>query len=229
MTIGATDYARACEILRLAPSAATPVERAAHVPSWFGPEIAATEHARARLAAWIDAGRPEPSVVEIGSTLRYCGAPDTLALVRAALASGAIAPPAVWHVLHKVLVVALGRDARGLCFVAPPSDVERVVLIRDDVDDAEVVSIFKHETAHAFLLPRAPRDLTPAEQALASSPDVFKIAAQFGFMDAYETALVRDERQACALAARWGATGVSADSEWCAHGARRRVHREAAR
>jgi hypothetical protein len=201
------------------------------VPAWARSELIQTEAARVRLRQWVEAGNPEPSTRDVELRLRYQGSGETLALLRAELASGAIAPPAIWHLVARVLVVAFGRDARGLCFPAPMPDVERILIIRDDplLTDIEVISVFKHELAHAWLLPVPPRDLSPEEEALVAGPEYWRAAASCGRLDAMRALAVADEDQAARLAAAWGGSGTSVDANLCANAVAAIAEREAAR
>jgi hypothetical protein len=185
----------------------------------WSPALVATEAARTRLRAWEAAGRPHFTDRDIGLRFRYQGSGRTLRLLRASLSSGAIAAPAVWHLVNRVATVAIGRGADGLCLAAPQSAVERQIIFMDLWGPLEIVSLYKHEAAHAFLLPAPWRDITAEEEALALGPDAWKYVARHGVLADYVARNRQAEIDACALAKAWGATGRAADPDYCADGA----------
>jgi hypothetical protein len=216
-----------CELLGV-PSPAdawSPHAREQHLPAWFTPELIATTDARERLRSWAAAGHPTPSALDIGLTLRCHGDGSTVALIRDVLASGAIPACVVSHVLEHVVVVGIGKSFAGLCVMGVAC--ERIVIVRDDLEDDEVVSVFKHELAHVWLLPRPATDLSREEAALVAAP--WQAAAALGLLERYTQQNRRDEAQACALAANWGATGRAVDATVCARGAAAFAQREAVR
>ena len=111
--LGQAEYVVLCAAVGLAPIEATPLEREAHVLR------AITPSAGARYDRWIGAGRPVPSLRDVELRLRYFGASSTLALIRRAITSGRISPAVIAYACDGVRVIALGRDAVGLCIPGP--------------------------------------------------------------------------------------------------------------
>lgn len=214
--LGPREYAELCEAVSVEPRlTSSPRERAAHLPRWLRKPLIATINSRRRLHEWVNAGRPEPSERDIALGLRFTGHASTLTLIRQCLNAGAIAAPAIWHLLERVTVLAIGRDAIGICSPAPQPNVERMITIIDIGADQDVISLFLHELAHAVLLPRPLRDLTRHEEALVCGPEYMRTAAVMGVSAEVIKREICDEVQACTLAAAWGATGHSADATYC--------------
>jgi hypothetical protein len=228
--VGRSEYAAWCALLDIEPrDTLSPIERAKHLPRWINGELIATDDARARLTAWIAAGRPEPRATDVALRLGCFAAGATLALVRQALTSGAIPPPVVWFALERVSVIMIGRDCRGLALPTPSGTIERVIVLLDAVEDPELISTFKHELAHCWLLPIPRRDLSHEEQALVMTADVWRTADRLGLFAEMQRQAAIDERQACGLARVWGATGPAADEAMCMRSIRNLANREAAR
>ncbi len=207
-----------------------PLARAtAMLPPWAVPAFLATPAAVGRYESWKADDRPEPSRREVEMRFRFTGSGSTLALLRGVLVSGQVAPPAVWHLLQHVRVVAVGRDTAGICVMAPMPAVEREIFLVADRVDQDVLSLFLHELAHAWLLPTPVRDLSPEEEALVCGPEFSMVADRLDLLEKRQALEDLDEHQACSLAAAWGATGAPADGEACARRARLRVARELAR
>jgi hypothetical protein len=128
-----------------------------------------------------------------------------------------MAPAARWFVVNRVAVFAVGRDARGIAASPPSADFDRVVLLNDfNATDEELRSVAFHEFSHAFLQAPCPRNLSRVEESLyATDGGIRLLAAHHGLEEELVAGEIRDEQRACALAARWGATGLSVDAAFC--------------
>lgn len=124
--VGRDDYLARCALLGLVPIlGASPMERAAHLPSWLTDELMATPAAQARLRAWAGAGGLTlPDSLEarraIVERVEIVGDDMLAPSIQRALAR--LPPPVLDHVRRNALVLAVGRSCGGFCAPdAPPS------------------------------------------------------------------------------------------------------------
>jgi hypothetical protein len=141
------------------------------------------------------------------------------------LLTGAVAPAASWYACTRIATLVVGSDARGFAITAPPPNYERHVLVNDaGLSDEQLTSTWLHEAAHCFLFPPPRVDLTALEDSVYSTDEGFwGMAAQCGLVEKTLQQQIRDEYDACALAAAWGATGESVDGDACTLHLRQRL------
>jgi len=154
-TLGRSEYLRFCEVLRVSPDdSLSPAARASSLPAWICGELIATEPARTRLLAWIDAGRPGMSADAIFRRMWFMGSPNTRRGLQDYLLAAHVAPPAVWHLVERIATIAIGASEAGLAHRAPPARcAQQIVIIDRHPDPFDTISLFLHELAHLFLLP----------------------------------------------------------------------------
>ena len=213
------EYEQFCRHLGLTPAGVAPSDYARHLPAGCTRELLLGD-GPAKLRAYAAAGRPSIGEDEVWRWFRFCGARSTANLLRNNLLTGAIAEPARWYLLRSVAVFAVGRECVGYAHVAPPPRCERLAFIADaGIGDEDLVSIWLHEAAHCWLLPLPPPISELEDVALSSMS--YELAAYEGHLASLEAMQIEDERQACALAAQWGATGLAADKDRCVRGPQR--------
>src|SRR5262249_47712528 len=157
------------------------------------------------------AGRPVVSPGDL-CRLRFVGNRATRTLIVEHLLAQVIAEPVVRYVIQSVAILAIGSDARRICVPTPTTRYPRSILLNDRaVDDEELLSILGHEIAHSWLMPDPPSDVTAAEEIVYSGPCAADAVAVAGDLRWWLETGIRNEQQACRLAARWGAGGLSID------------------
>ena len=212
-------------------STSTPPDRQrvldALVPA-FSAELIATPAAAARLAHWIALGGPIPSRRVLDRALNILG----LDRVRRSLVDAVrrMPPCVAHHLLHHVWILGCQRGVGGWTWQAPPTPAGPLTLIVLDgkPELGELVPLFAHEVAHAWLLAVAPVDQVPTlRERVRAAALPRRLAREWGRADLLATwsaadlaAEVRSDRQAAALARSWGFGGPVADPEFCADATR---------
>lgn len=195
------------------------------LPLWFCSELFATAHACGRYRRWEDAGRPGVTA-DLICRLRFVGGPSTESVLRSYLLDGPVPACAVWYVVEYVAVVAMG-DVRGIAATVPPTRYERMILLNDrDLGETEIVSCALHEMAHCFLMPPIP-EMSDLEDRVMAGPAYWQLAERCGTTDRSVDLAMTHERQACALAKKWGASGIAADGDYCSRGPREEARQAA--
>jgi hypothetical protein len=206
---------------------------AARVP-WISKELIATPAARARLATWVEAGSPAADPLDVHVVADEYLEP----LIGSVLA--ALPPPVLFHMVRHASVLAVGRDAKGW-WAWPPSPRSdstegRSVLvagwIAGDDADTDFRSVVKHEVSHCWLEPgpplvRAPVSVEAIRERREDRALLVKCGAEWNLLHRVVEPEAQREERACALAARWGATGAAASG--CSQRAytRQRIEAEA--
>jgi hypothetical protein len=196
--------------------------------------ITATPAARARLEAWIRAGRPEVDAQDVPVV-----ACDLEPILRVHL--GVLPAPVLWDLALHAVVIATGRNVGGWCISvpAPHRDAIEGQKIIDltwtpgDNSDTEFFALFAHEVGHAYLEPPAPlvREARPPDKVAEAAEDrrrLLRLGEEWGLGHHLVDAETERELRAAAFARALGAVGVGADDCRQRHFTKFRIGQEAA-